>query len=224
MSTPHTSQAESSRGRRPASRPKPANSAHRCAAGWPNLLAGKLLGLLLCAVASQTASAQQDVWATLKQPGHILLMRHANAPGIGIEPPDTNLKDCSVQRNLDEAGRAQARQVGANFRKAGHKQLRVVSSLYCRALETGRLMGLGPVEPQPFLNYIDFDNRVQLETLTNRTLAFIKKIPARQLAILVTHVSNVKALADVTPASAEIVIVRFNDAGALTVAGRIPPR
>jgi len=43
----------------------------------------------------------------LKRPDHVLLMRHAVAPGIG-DPAGYKLQDCKSQRNLDAKGRAQA--------------------------------------------------------------------------------------------------------------------
>src|SRR4051794_24900384 len=81
------------------------------------------------------AAAANDVWAVLKRPGHVLLMRHSNAPGSVPESNDMDFKDCSIQRNLDQEGRAQAARVGDAFRKHNIRQLRLFSSQYCRALE-----------------------------------------------------------------------------------------
>ena len=72
---------------------------------------------------SAQASEDQAAWAALKD-GAIVLLRHANAPGGG-DPPGMRLNDCTTQRNLDDAGRAQARRIGAMFRE--------------RAIEVGRV-------------------------------------------------------------------------------------
>src|SRR5262249_61578124 len=45
-----------------------------------------------------------------------------------------------------EKGRAQARAVGEAFRQHGVPVDRILSSPYCRRLETARLMAVGPVE------------------------------------------------------------------------------
>lgn len=182
-----------------------------------------LLGLLVWLAGTHAVCASEAAWALLKQPGHIILMRHANAPGISIEPPGIDLKNCAIQRNLDQAGRDQSRKIGADFRRRGFKRVRVISSLYCRSLETARLLALGRVESQPILNYINFTEQARVDAVVKNTVALMKKIASQRLAILVTHISNVKALTNVTPASAEMVVVRFNQTGDLVVAGRIAP-
>ncbi len=94
----------------------------------------------IAALAAQSARADDNaMWALLKTPGHILLLRHSNAPGATPEPYGIDLKKCEIQRNLDDAGRAQARRIGDQFRKHGISHVRLVSSQFCRALETARL-------------------------------------------------------------------------------------
>lgn len=83
--------------------------------------------------------------------GRMLLLRHAHAPGFG-DPTQFALGDCATQRNLDAAGRDQARHLGQSLRAAGVTGARTYSSQWCRALETARLLDLGPVEPLPALN------------------------------------------------------------------------
>jgi phosphohistidine phosphatase SixA len=186
-------------------------------------LAGPLAMAIVCVAALSTEVAADDPWALLKKPGHMVLMRHANAPGYGEEPPDVDLKNCAVQRNLDDAGKAQARAIGEEFRKRGVKNVRLLSSQYCRALDTAKLMGLGRVEPLPVLNYFNFNDMNKLDGLVRQTKQFMKTIPPSQVAVLVTHISNIKAIASVTPDSGEMVVVHFDPSGALTVDGRIRP-
>jgi hypothetical protein len=74
------------------------------------------------------------------------------------DPPGFRLDDCATQRNLSEAGREQARQIGVAFR-AEHVPVReVLSSQYCGCLDTAELLGLGPVTAAPMLNSF-FGNR-----------------------------------------------------------------
>jgi hypothetical protein len=71
--------------------------------------------LALAALPAQAANSDATAaWAALRS-GSIVLLRHANAPGVG-DPPGFQLDDCSTQRNLDDVGRAQARALGARFR------------------------------------------------------------------------------------------------------------
>jgi broad specificity phosphatase PhoE len=131
--------------------------------------------------------------------------------------------NCALQRNLDEAGKTQARLIGDEFRKRGFKRVRLVSSQFCRSLDTARLMGLGAVEQLPVLNYFNMNDMNRVEDLVKQTERFMKSIPASQLTVLVTHVSNIKAIAGVTPDSGEVVVVHFEPPGKLTVDGRIRP-
>jgi phosphohistidine phosphatase SixA len=170
----------------------------------------------------QAASASEEVWALLKKPGHIVLLRHANAPGTLEEPPGIDLRNCAIQRNLDEAGRAQARRIGDAFRSHGIRQVRLLSSQWCRALETARLLGLGKVEELKLINYFNFNDETRAQIDAEKTVAHMKTMATRPLPVLVTHISNIKAVTGITPDSGEMVVVHF-EAGKLTVAGRIPP-
>src|SRR5712691_11542257 len=93
------------------------------------------------------AAASDEAWAALVDGGHVALVRHGNAPpGYGGDPPGFKIDDCATQRNMDERGRAQSRAVGEAFRQHGVRVDKVLSSPWCRCLETARLMALGPVE------------------------------------------------------------------------------
>ena len=113
-----------------------------------------VIGALIATIAGAAnvhAAEQGDLAAQIAKPGHIVMMRHALAPGTG-DPSNFALGDCATQRNLSEAGRRQARRTGQFLREAGVRAARVLSSQWCRCLETARLLDLGPVEPLPALN------------------------------------------------------------------------
>jgi broad specificity phosphatase PhoE len=91
--------------------------------------------------------SSDEAWAALAKGGHVALIRHGNAPpGYGGDPPGFRFDDCKTQRNLDNAGREQARALGEAFRKHGVRVDRIVSSPVCRCMETGQLMAVGSVE------------------------------------------------------------------------------
>ena len=54
--------------------------------------------------------------AIAKTTANVVFMRHALAPGFG-DPATFQIDECSTQRNLDEAGRRQAREIGQYFRE-----------------------------------------------------------------------------------------------------------
>src|SRR5215203_631229 len=100
-----------------------------------------LLVLILTATSSLADTAA--AWAALRAGNAVALIRHADAPGIA-DPAGYTLEDCSTQRNLSERGRAQGTAIGALFH-ARQIEAKIISSPWCRCLETARLMDLGPV-------------------------------------------------------------------------------
>ncbi len=78
--------------------------------------------------------------------GGVLMLRHALAPGT-FDPPGFSLGDCASQRNLDDEGRRQARQLGRWFAARQLRPTRVRSSPWCRCLDTARLAFGDRAEP-----------------------------------------------------------------------------
>lgn len=174
-----------------------------------------VLGMASVPAAAETGA----LWQALRSGGHVALLRHALAPGTG-DPADFALDDCRTQRNLSDEGRDQAGRIGARMRDNGIEAASVFSSQWCRCLETARLLALGPVEPLPLLN--SFFRRPQRREAQNQELK--EWIAARDFevpTVLVTHQVNITALTGVYPASGELIVVRLEDDGDLSVAGTI---
>lgn len=159
------------------------------------------------------------LWQAVKAGQHVVLMRHALAPGTG-DPDNFSLKDCRTQRNLSDQGRAQAERIGARFRAAGIDSARIYSSQWCRCLETAELLRLGPVEELKSLNSF-FRNPERRETSTQALRNWLAEQPLDQPLILVTHQVNITALTGVFPRSGETIVLRRSEDGTLTVAGRM---
>ena len=107
-----------------------------------------LLVSIGCCLLSAAAAAQQalepklageELVTALKGGGFVLLMRHAATDPVAIDPGEFNLRDCATQRNLSEAGREAARQLGKAFARLAIPIGQVFSSPYCRCLDTGKL-------------------------------------------------------------------------------------
>jgi len=108
-------------------------------------------GLLVAVLAAAPAQAEDFDLSKLNEGGTVLLLRHVKAGGTDAD--DFDLEDCATQRQVGDAGRAQAAVLARRFKAAGITAARVISSQWCRALQTAELLGLGPVEPAPALNY-----------------------------------------------------------------------
>ena len=179
-----------------------------------------LLAALLLVLPSR-AVADEALWQLLRGGGQVVLMRHAvTTPGVG-DPAGFKLDDCSTQRNLTDAGRDDARRVGATFKSRSIPVGRVLSSPWCCCLETAHL-AFGTAEPWAPLSNL-FDNRAgeaeQLRAL--RELA--GRRPSGGNAVLVTHGSVVLPLTGIQPAPAELVVLTPDGAGRFRIAGRLTP-
>jgi phosphohistidine phosphatase SixA len=180
-----------------------------------------VITILASLVWASSAVAADDVWPLLKKPGHVILLRHSNAPGSVPESNSMNFKDCSIQRNLDDAGRAQAARIGDVFRKHGIRSLRLVSSQYCRALETAKLTRLGAASEQPALNQAILSDPAGMREAGVKGRQLVKTVAARPLTMLVTHVTNIQAIAGVELSSGEMAVVHLGPTGEVVVDGKI---
>jgi broad specificity phosphatase PhoE len=191
----------------------------------PNLAASLVAGFLtlqLALLAGASRTAESDPLAELARPGRLLLLRHANAPGIG-DPAEFTLGDRLSQRNLDAAGRAQAAAFGARLRTAGVEAAVVYSSQWCRCLETARLLEVGEVIELPALNA--FLNRpVERVRRAAALRGFLAALPADgPPVVLVTHQIVITALTGGYAAAGGGLLLRLNGTSAPRVLGEIEP-
>ena len=188
-----------------------------------------LRALLACltltiGLAAREAPAADDaaLWRALAAGGHVALMRHALAPGVG-DPRGFRLDDCATQRNLNDVGRAQARATGEAMRRNGISRAEVRTSAWCRCRETAELLGFGPAAVEPFLNSF-FGDRTDEPAQTAALRDFIGKVvPGSPTQVLVTHQVNITALTGISPRSGEIVVIAPGGAQGLQVLGRLGP-
>jgi broad specificity phosphatase PhoE len=164
------------------------------------------------------ARTEGAVWAALREPGSVAVVRHSYAPG-SFDPPAARLDDCSTQRNLDEAGRAQARRIGEAFRQHGITVGRVLSSPRCRCLETARL-AFGRAEAWDVLQGAlrDADLRRRLLVPVRQAVAEHREGPP---LVLVTHGSVVTDLTGLDVRMGAFVVLRRGADGTHTVGGQL---
>ena len=175
----------------------------------------------LAFLASGHAVADEALLNLLRAGGQVIVVRHAATDGSLGDPPGFRLGDCSTQRNLSEEGRAQARRVGAAFASGGVPIGRVLSSQWCRCLETARL-AFGTAEPWPALNS-SFRDRTLEADRTREVRALASERPAKGNLVLVTHQVNIGALSGVYPVEGELVVLTPLGQGNFRVAGTMRP-
>ena len=82
---------------------------------------------------------------------NVIFLRHALAPGFG-DPDNFTKQDCSTQRNLNNQGRLQARLIGHNFKKSKISFTEILTSEWCRYIDTAKELNLGKWETFSGLN------------------------------------------------------------------------
>jgi phosphohistidine phosphatase SixA len=178
-----------------------------------------ILALAMLAAAAGTAAADEAARALLAEGGKVVLMRHALAPGTG-DPANFAVEDCATQRNLSDDGRAQARRIGDRFRDWGVQVDAVLSSRWCRSLDTARLaFGEERVEPFPPLDSF-FGYRPAEPAQTAAVRERIAGFDGGGVLVMVTHQVNITALTGIFPRSGEAIILA-PAADGFSVAGRL---
>ncbi len=173
-------------------------------------------------IANHAQAVEPNIWMQMREnTGYVVLLRHAKTvPGTG-DPPGFQLDDCTTQRNLSEAGREQAEQIGRKFRERNIPIRRVLSSQYCRCLDTAKLLKLGTVEPSPMLNSI-FEDRSSATQQAEQTRQQIFNHQLNQeVIVMVSHYANIVEITGTPLQEGEIVVIRANQQGDLKVVGRI---
>jgi phosphohistidine phosphatase SixA len=143
----------------------------------------------------------------LRRGGYVVVLRHA-ATDLTATDMTGDLRDCSRQRNLNAAGRRQARGIGRGFRRLGLPVGRVLASPFCRTRDTARL-AFGRARPSRALLSPDFVGNGGTAERQRAGLRPLLTLPPRRgtNTVLVSHESAIDAATGVTVAEGEAVIV-----------------
>lgn len=159
--------------------------------------------------------ARASLASDLQDGQHVLLMRHADAPGYG-DPAGYVLGQCATQRNLGDYGKKQSKTIGDWLSNQGLQNVQVFSSPWCRCLDTATLLNKGSVKIEPALGSF-FDNMSLEKKQTKELEVLIKNILSQQPqkpAILVTHHVNIQAFTGKAVGVGDLVLVKVNKNGA----------
>lgn len=180
-----------------------------------------LLRWLLVLAFAAPAAADEAVWTLLRAGGQVVLLRHAaTEPGVG-DPPGFRLDDCGTQRNLSESGRDEARRLGEALRGRGVPAARLLSSPWCRCLETTQLVfGRAADAVEPALGNL-FGRPERAAQQVARLRELLRHGAQGGNLFLVTHGSTTQALTGVAPATGELVVLTPLAGGGFRVAGRL---
>src|SRR5262249_23142645 len=148
-----------------------------------------------CMLSASSAPAQgQAEWiGALRQGGHVIVFRHGATHNDQADTDPLHPENVDKQRQLNDQGRAQAKAIGDAMRKLKTRFGAVHTSVSNRAVETGRLLGLGGVNP----SLVSAEGGLVVSPNENaRRAAALKKIaatlpPAGTNVIVVSHKPNI---------------------------------
>ena len=182
------------------------------------LVSGVVFAALLTLALTAPARADEALWTLLKSGGRVVLMRHATTtPGTG-DPPGFRLDDCSTQRNLTDDGRRDARRIGAEFRQRAIAIEQVLSSPWCRCMETTNL-AFSKAGSEPALSNL-FTHPQNRERQMRQMPALIAA-PKAANRVLVSHGATIAALTGVSLGMAEMLVVTPQGNGRFVINGRL---
>lgn len=180
-----------------------------------------LAALIVFALGMQGAfAAQQMPLKKLKSGGYVILLRHAATDTDVADPPGFRLDDCATQRNLNTAGREQAKRLGELFANQGIPIETVLSSQFCRCVDTA-LLAFGKVEYWLPLNSI-FDSPPVVPDQVGEVRRRIARSGVKGNLVMVTHGSNIAAVTGQTVSQAEALVLAPDGNGGFRVEGSIP--
>jgi len=190
------------------------------------------LGLVLVAAAgSAPADAEpsgRDLVEALRGGGYNLYFRHAQTDwrqgDFPLDRDDLASCDPEEMRQLSEEGRATARAIGAALRALGVPVGRVISSPYCRCVQTAELMDLGPpVRPtDDIMNTRSAAMFGGLEAVVERARRTFAIPPAPGTnTVMVAHGNLMRAASAVSLGEAGAAVIRPDGAGGYAVVAEL---
>ena len=172
-------------------------------------------------IPNNAQAAERDIWTQMQEnTGYVVLLRHAKTVSGTGDPPGFELDDCDTQRNLSEEGKEQAKQIGREFLDRNIPISQVLSSQYCRCLDTARLLDLGTVKPSPMLNSIFEDRTTATQQVEQTRQRILNHQNTLGVIVMVSHYANIVEITGTPLQEGEIAVIRANQRD-LEVAGQI---
>lgn len=183
-------------------------------ARWRAICMAALLAMPVFLI-TPAAQAEPLAEAIERIGGNVLFLRHALAPGFG-DPARFDVEDCATQRNLNNAGREQARAIGAYMTRHRITPDIILSSQWCRCQDTASEMAIGPFSTHIGLNSF-FNGHVDRDLTLAALREHMARIGPDRLELMVTHQVVISAITGIAPRSGGMVVYNSRTGEALSV-------
>ena len=169
-------------------------------------LLGVLVFILISSLFTKTTYANEKIVNLLKVGGKVVFIRHAYAPGSG-DPYNFDIKNCYTQRNLNNEGILQSKNIGDFFSKNNIQIDKVLTSEWCRCVDTAKY-AFSDFEIFKPLN--SFYDSKYIKNKDKQIVELKKYIDnwknSNKNLILVTHYVVILEILDIPTSSGEIII------------------
>jgi phosphohistidine phosphatase SixA len=187
-------------------------------------LAAAFVMSFVCGAAAQTLSGP-NLARHLQSGGYVLLMRHASAPTRLPSPSTADPENKSMERQLDDKGRATATAMGQAIRTMHIPIGAILSSPTYRARQTIGFAGLG--EPKTFVQLGDQGQSMEKDAVAGKAGWLREKASeppaARTNTVIVTHAPNIVAAFGIDAvAEGEVMVFQPQARGRAVLVARIP--
>jgi phosphohistidine phosphatase SixA len=197
--------------------------------GLRSTVLGQLVALLaLGSLAAADPAPDRSLVDDLRKGGYVLYIRHFPTDHSKDDTDPLNLENTAAQRQLTDAGRAQATAFGEALRKLAIPIGSVVCSQFQRTLESARLIGVGePVASADVSAGQSAKNADEKQARIDALRRLLSTPPAAgKNTLIVSHNSNLKDAAGVEFADAgegEVVVFQPSGDGAFRKVARVFP-
>ena len=116
---------------------------------------------------------------------NVIFLRHTLAPGYG-DPTNFNIDDCKTQRNLNDLGRKQAKNLGIFFKLNNINFTEILTSEWCRCIQTAENLNSGKWKTFSGLNSF-FESYSDKNKVLKKLRSKLKKINEKDLILMITH-------------------------------------
>jgi phosphohistidine phosphatase SixA len=152
-----------------------------------------LSAMLVTALPSQAAPTEKDLAQALRAGGLVMVLRHGATFPDQADTDPLNFENVAAQRNLNDKGKALAKEFGQALRTLGVPVGKVYTSKYNRAYETAVIAGFENIEKTADLT--EGGLVVSPNENTRRSEAFRKLLGTAPSpgtnTILITHKPNI---------------------------------
>ena len=169
---------------------------------FQNILTGVIFITLLLVAEAFARSELEIIKKNIS--ANVIFLRHALAPGVG-DPENFIKEDCSTQRNLNNKGRLQARLIGNYLRSTNLKFSQILTSEWCRCIDTAKELNLGQWTTFSGLNSF-FQEYEKKDQVINKLQKKLDSLGNSDLALFVTHQVVIAEQTGIVPRSGEMVL------------------